>query len=49
MKGQIQSMGLTDATIVHKIDKQQGFAIYHRELYSKFVIASNETSEKICN
>ena len=33
-------MGLTD-TIIYKIDKQQGFTVEHRELYSTSITEKN--------
>ena len=33
-EGQIRYTGLTDKTTIHKTDKQQEFAVWHRELYS---------------
>ena len=33
-EGQIRYTGLTDKTTIHKIDKQQEFTVWHRELYS---------------
>ena len=31
-EGQIRGMGLTDTNSICKIDKQQGYIIYHRQL-----------------
>lgn len=48
-EGQTGSLGLADANYLHRMDKQQGLTVQHRELYHNKVINHNRKEyEKEC-